>query len=252
MKLKIIANTNKAPALDYLRQVQAFVTHKKIHITDRIPDADVIITLGGDGTMLRASHDAAFFNIPILGINLGTLGFLTDVEKEHGFEAIEKVLSGNYKTEKRLMLDITTPSQPPTIALNDVAIGSHGRLKKYTIYVNGQALDSIRADGIVVATPTGATAYNLSAGGPLLMPGGDMMVITPICPHSLSSRPLVVGGGDTIQIKPHHQQPMAIAVDGQDINESPTITIKKSTLYTTIIKTHDSNFYDTLRRKKIL
>jgi len=277
MVVGIITNAEKDPELSYTCQVRDFLTTQGVIVyewdfsklltfssysaglspsLDSIHDTNFWVVLGGDGTILRCSHIAAVHDIPLLGINLGTLGFLTNAEKQDGFEVLRKVLKGEYEREKRMMLDIALPEQEAlgsvtAIALNDVCIGTTGGLKVFSLYVNNHLLDTIRADGIIVATPTGSTAYSLSAGGPLLMPASKMMVITPICPHSLSIRPLVIGAEDTVRIIVHTPSP--IYLDGQLVTEPGCdITIKKSVHCATIIKTAKSHFYDVLRKKKIL
>ena len=254
MTVGIITNPDKDPDLSYTALVRNFLTQKGVAIREgEFPSrADFCVVLGGDGTILRCSHLAAICDVPLLGINLGTLGFLTDAEKQDGLEALEKVLAGEYETEKRMMLETELPPIP-YLALNDICIGTTGSLKTLSLYVNNHHLDTLRADGLIVATPTGSTAYNLSAGGPILMPGGKMMVITPICPHSLGTRPLVIGESDIVRIVAH--QPSPIIIDGETVGELSTdtgITIKKSSLYATTIKTAQSHIYDVLKKKKIL
>jgi len=245
----IITNKEKDPALSYTAQVREFLIGHGVSISENFPtDADFWVVLGGDGTMLRCAHLAAMHDIPLLGINLGTLGFLTDTEKPDGLEVLQKVLSGEYETEKRMMLEAEGH-----LALNDVFVGAAGGLKTFDLYVNGHLLDTIRADGIIVATPTGSTAYSLSAGGPLLMPGGQMMVVTPVCPHSLSTRPLVIGAEDTVRIVAHQACP--IIVDGENIGETQPhigVFVCKSMHSATIIKTTHAHLYDVLRKKKFI
>jgi NAD+ kinase len=254
MKIGIVTNKEKDFSLLYTAQVRDFLLERGNNVTvsdntsGLFEDADFWVVLGGDGTMLRCSHAAAMRDIPLLGINLGTLGFLTDAEEQDGIKVLEKVLAGEYETEKRMMLEAGN-----YFALNDVCVGATSGLKTFDLYVNDHKLDTIRADGIIVATPTGSTAYNLSAGGPILMPGGQMMVITPICPHSLSTRPLVIGAEDTVRIFARQVSP--IIVDGETIGETlphDSVTIRKSEYSATIIKTAPVHFYDVLRKKKIL
>ena len=251
MTVGIITNKEKDPALSFTTQVRDFLIGQGVHITeDTLTDADFWVVLGGDGTMLRCSHLAAMHDIPLLGINLGTLGFLTDAEKQDGLDVLAKVLKGEYKTEKRLMLDIC---EGQASALNDVFVGAAGGLKTFDLYVGSHLLDTLRADGIIVATPTGSTAYSLSAGGPLLMPGGQMMVVTPVCPHSLSTRPLVIGAEDVVRIVTHETCP--IIVDGETIGETKPgngVCVRKSAHSASIIKTTEAHLYDVLRKKKLL
>ena len=261
MTVGIVANKNRDAGLAYSLEVKSFLEARGATVVG-VPAnldgsrADFWVVLGGDGTMLRAARVAAMLDVPLLGINLGNLGFLTDVDKHDGFNALENVLAGRYESRKRLMLAAgVVPVLPPpmNLALNEVLVTGKGRLKYFSVYVNDMHMDDIRADGIIVATPTGSTAYNLSAGGPILAPYGDMMVITPICPHSLSTRPWVVPGSDTVRIVP--RSPAALLLDGEERGEIPAdggIEICRAPVAVTIIKTNNTHFYEILRRKKIL
>jgi len=243
----IVTNQEKDPTLAYTTLVCEFLKNNGVDFYTQNTQAhvDFWIVLGGDGTMLRQAHVTAKQGVPILGINLGNLGFLTDVENQDGLDAISKVLTGQYKVEERLMLEVEAG-----IVLNDVVVGTVGGLNTFTIYVNDQLLDTVRADGVIVATPTGSTAYNLSAGGPILVPWGKMIVITPVCPHSLSTRPWVIGAEDTVQIKVHQNSPIILDGDSKgEIKTSDTICIKKSKYCTKIIRTSQTNFYHALRNK---
>jgi len=254
MLVGIITNREKDHTLTYTQQVQNFLTQHNISIAaeDNLTQANFWVVLGGDGTVLRHSQLAARYDIPLLGINLGTVGFLTDVEQQDGLDALKKVLDGNFTIEKRLMLQVVKCGER-YIALNDAVVGASGRLKTFSIYVNDVLLDTIRADGVIVATPTGSTAYNLSAHGPILMPGGNMMVVTPICPHNLSTRPLVIGAEDTVCVKSH--QLSALHIDGESMEElapGEDIKVQKAAQHTSIIKTTQADFHTVLRMKKLI
>ena len=170
-------------------------------------DVHCMLVLGGDGTVLRAARTIAQADIPILGINLGTLGYLAEVELSGLEEALQRLMAGAYFTEKRLMLEGTVEyadgAKEEEWALNDVVVSRSGSLQiiRYNIYVNGQFLNSYNADGMIVTTPTGSTGYNLSAGGPLVDPGADLILMTPICPHSLNQRSIVLSSKDVIEIE---------------------------------------------------
>ncbi|MCL1884500.1 MAG: NAD(+)/NADH kinase [Defluviitaleaceae bacterium] len=260
--VRIIANENKNPQ-EFVEEIKKFLLNEG-YIADIIQPPELLgialfcVVLGGDGTVLRAAHYAAVCDVPMLGINLGNLGFLTDVDKKNGIKALGKVLAGNHLLEKRIMLEAefgtskVIPLQE-RLALNEIYIGVSGKLIEYSLYVNEQYMDSIRADGIIISTPTGSTAYNLAAGGPLLMPFGHMIVITPVCPHSLSARPLVIGSSDTVRIVAKNTS--QVSVDGYlrgKIHAGESVFIKASHHRATIIKTTHVNFYTTLRKKKLL
>ena len=220
-------------------------------------ESDFIIALGGDGTMLSVGKRAAKYNTPIMGINLGHLGFLTDSNVDEMETAVKKVLRGDFKLEKRMMLqgDIYTSRdyRRSVIALNEVSI-SRGSISDVGVFVNNEYIDDFFGDGILVSTPTGSTAYNLAAGGPILKSDAKMLAITPICPHKLHARSIVVGADDIVKLvintAPRHR--IFVVVDGQSIcplEHRDYIIIRKAQFYTSIIKTGDLGFYDVLREK---
>ena len=223
--------------------------------------SDLLISLGGDGTLLGIGRKTARFETPILGINLGTLGFLTAEEKTHAEVAIDKVLSGDYKLEKRMMLECSLAKgderKGGIIALNDICItrGNLYKILEFRVYVNDEYVDTLLADGVIICTPTGSTAYNLSAGGPVLKADAQIIAITPISPHTLTSRPIVISADDvvTVEVKPSREDtPFMVSADGQDNYELTgrnVVQIRKADVCTTIIKTKPQSFYDVLRHK---
>lgn len=185
-------------------------------------EIDVAVVLGGDGTMLAAAALVADEGVPVLGINLGRLGFLTPFDLDQAEEAIAAALSGRLSTSERMRLAVTyTPhgEVPVTrMGLNDAVIhqGSMARLIEVEVRLDGEMVSYYRADGLIVATPTGSTAYNLAAGGPIIEPGQRAMVLTPICPHSLTNRPLVVPGSSTVSMTlSNESMGVVITIDGQ-------------------------------------
>lgn len=223
--------------------------------------SDLLISLGGDGTLLGTGRHTARYEKPILGINLGTLGFLTAEEKNHAELAIDKVLKGDYKLEKRMMLSCSIAKgderKEGIIALNDICItrGNLYKVLEIHVYVNDEYVDTLLADGIIICTPTGSTAYNLSAGGPVLKADAQIMAITPISPHTLTSRPIVVSADDvvTVEVNPSREDtPFTVSADGQDnftLTGKNVVQIRKADVCTTIIKTKPQSFYDVLRHK---
>lgn len=174
---------------------------------DTIPeDLDCIIVLGGDGTLIQASRDLHTRNVPMLGVNIGTLGFLTDVEKDNIFEALTAIIQQNYEIDSRMMIEGKVYRNGELIyentALNDIVINRNGTLRviDFDVYVNGEFLNNYSADGVIIATATGSTGYSLSAGGPIVQPNAEMMMITPICPHTLNKRSIILSDNDTIEI----------------------------------------------------
>ena len=267
-KAGIIVNKKKDKGLIFTRQVCEFFGERGVatYVYDvaglgsspYYEEICFFVTLGGDGTMLKSCTLAAIRGIPLIGINLGSLGFLTDVEKEFGCEALSKVLDGNYYLEKRMLLEADFPTCEPLslgslLAVNEVNIRGNGRLTEFSVYVSESPLYVFRADGIVVATPTGSTAYSLSAGGPLLMPCAKMMVITPVSPHSFGTRPLVIDWEDTVRIIVRGEA--RILIDGNqrgELTSGQSVQINASKYFASIIKTSTSNIYTTLRKKKMI
>ena len=212
---------------------------------------DYVLALGGDGTLLSCSRRYAKFNKPIMGINLGHLGYLTSAEKSNAFFALDNLLSENYRIEKRTMLQTENINQKIT-ALNDICIKSSlvSRLISFDLFINNNLIDKYKADGIIISTPTGSTAYNLSAGGPIIKPTLPVFVLTPICAHTLYSRPILISDSDSIKILLDKHSYAQIILDGQKTIKAPKkIKIKKSDLQTKIIKTGSVDFYDIVRKK---
>jgi len=175
---------------------------------DRFADGlDVAVSIGGDGTMLRTVGLVARAGVPVLGINRGHLGYLTNVEAEHWRTALAHVLAGDFRTEERMTLDVTVcgaeaPGSSPLIALNDAVVekSEAGHTVRVAVAISGQHAISYAADALIVSTPTGSTAYNLSAGGPVVSPNLRALVVTPVAAHSLFGRPLVVGPGEVVRV----------------------------------------------------
>lgn len=221
--------------------------------------ADLLLVLGGDGTLLNIAKSACYYDLPILGINLGRLGFLTEVEVGNLKIALKKLVEGDYFIEERTMLEAYSSHNKETkyLALNDIVIsrGSLSRIITYNVFINDTYLDSYMADGIIIATPTGSTAYSLSAGGPIVNPSIPGIVLTPVCPHTLYSRSLVVNNSDKIDINLTEIRGEAyMTVDGQKgipLVVDEAITICKSPMTTKLIRLKDKNFYRSLRMRLI-
>jgi NAD+ kinase len=222
-------------------------------------NADFVVVLGGDGTILRVARHAAVYDVPIQGINIGTLGYLADVERNKAKEAIKNVIEGRFKTDERMMLEASLGrgchGHDTNIALNEVYVtnAAFSRVIQLGLEINGDYVSSYRADGIMVSTATGSTAYNLSAGGPILKPDTQLMAITHVCPHSLTSRPLVISGNDVVRIRVESSYSNAMLnMDGQEsipLVNGDVVTIRRSKYVTKTIRTTDMSFYDILRNK---
>ncbi len=221
-------------------------------------DAELCIVLGGDGTMLQAARSAAYQDIPLIGVNLGTLGYLAEVEKNGIDEALERILAGKYEIEDRMML-YGSMNGEGNYCLNDIAITRYSSITAidYNIYVNDLLLCSYHADGIIISTPTGSTGYNMSAGGPIVEPSANMILITPICPHTLNSRSLVLSAETKIEVeigtfRDNLKQKVVASFDGSGIIEMTTgdrIAIEKSSKTTKILKLNRVSFLQVLGEK---
>lgn len=208
---------------------------------------DFAFVIGGDGTILKVARFYSKFNTPIFGINLGRLGFLSQASRENLKESIEQILSNNYKVEKRIMLCAND-----YVALNDFVIkGSESsRTSRFSLQINGKFVCEYLADGIIVSTPTGSTAYGMAAGGPVLTPNIDVLAIVPICPHTFSARPIVVSAEDEIKILSCPNQEYKVSADGQKVfSFRNDLTIKKSLYCANLALLSDNDFYSVLRNK---
>jgi NAD+ kinase len=221
--------------------------------------SNVVIVFGGDGTILRAARSAAPFGVPILGVNLGGFGFLAEVSGPELEPALHRILEGDYELDERMMLRAGVEREgrgaQEFLALNDIVVTKSGyaRLLKLRMLVNAEHLATHLADGWIVATPTGSTAYSLSAGGPILHPGVDGIVLTPICPHSLNARAVVVSGGDTvsIQVEPTGA-PSILTVDGQEgypLQPGDEVRVGRSPHRARLVRLGGGGFYKRLRAK---
>jgi len=222
--------------------------------------ADIAVIVGGDGTLLAAARQLGDRQVPILAINFGGLGFLTEVTMEEMHSALESVLAGDFAIEERMMIDVVFSRGNKEIAahraLNDVVInrGTLSRLVELEARVDGDAVSLFRCDGLIVATPTGSTAYNLSAGGPIIFPTMRAMVLTPICSHTLTNRPIVFSSDVQIEITLRSSQEgeAYATVDGQvgaKMQPGDLLTIVKSKVAVKLIAPADKNYFDVLRGK---
>lgn len=226
-----------------------------------IPDnVDWVIVLGGDGTLLGAAREVAKYDVPILGVNLGGLGFLTWVALSKLYPVIEMVLKGQFEVESRLMLETRVIRGGDEICrfivLNDVVVnkGPLARIIDLDVYINDQFLTTFRSDGLIISTPTGSTAYNLSAGGPILYPTMTNFILTPICPFTLTNRPLILPDSDIISIKmkEESEEQVSLTFDGQvgfDFKYGDNVLIYKSKEKIELIKSPDQNYFEILRTK---
>ncbi len=221
--------------------------------------AQLLVVLGGDGTLLSVVRRHYAWGLPILGINLGKLGFLTEIELKDMFSGMERVLRGEYSVQERMLLRVGVLRKGQLVrdlrALNEVVVskGAFSRMLELGINIDGQSLEPLPADGIIVATPTGSTAYSLSAGGPIVDPDISVLLLTPICPHSLQSRPMVISPASTLQISVHAQhEDILLTIDGQEsfpLELEDQVIVRRATEAVRLVKVSGIGFYDVLRQK---
>ena len=221
--------------------------------------ADLAVVVGGDGTLLAAARLLGDRQVPIVAINYGSLGFLTEVTLDEMYPALESVLAGEFVTQSRMMMDIHVARGGQRAAdyraLNDVVInkGTLSRMIELEARVDGQYVSRFRADGLIVATPTGSTAYNISAGGPIIFPTMNAMVVTPICSHTLTNRPIVLPEGVKVEIMLRSaQDDVYVTVDGQvglKLQLDDHLVIEKSGVTVKLVAPADKNYFDVLRGK---
>lgn len=266
----IITNSYKDKDYSLTSKMKSYIELKggKCHVIteeEGIPESvEGIFVLGGDGTLIRAAGIASEQDIPLIGVNLGHLGYLCELEEHNVCSAIEEIMNGNYMIEERMMLSgspVTKKegAQIPRKALNDIVICRKGALQlvELIVSVNGEYLNTFRADGIIVATPTGSTGYSMSAGGPIVDPKARMILITPINSHNLNAKSIVIGAEDEVTIELKRRQPQKdekvdVNMDGEQVAElavGDSITICAAEQKTRIIKLSKISFLEILRKK---
>lgn len=277
-RVGLVANSGKIPSGPLVRKAAALIrASKRTVLTDiataelaglKAPtlrdaatltgEVDLLIVFGGDGTMLRVARDIAGWTTPVIGINVGALGFLTDVQAHQLPLALKQIWAGETKLESRSLIEATGFARSTAfqeIALNDFVIsrGATPRLIDLEVTVNGEPLTRYRCDGLIVCTPTGSTAYSLSAGGAVVSPTADVFTLTPICPHTLSNRSVIVGLDSRIQVKVLSQRvDTLLTADGQRIlplAADDVVTIQRSRHHIRLLHLAGSSFFETLRRK---
>ncbi len=273
MKLGVIANINRPDACSIVKRVVRWCQENKqeYYLTDDlkqvcegdlplIPRDEIvkkcnyILAMGGDGTMLAAARLVGDTEVPILGINIGSLGFLTEQTPQDLESSLQRVRNGNFKLEKRIALEASFNSNK-YFALNDIVIdkGEVSRMISLSLSANGDYICSYNADGLIIASPTGSTAYSLAVGGPILNPKMEAMIASPIAPHSLASRPLIFPHDDILDVKVEHSHGYAIlTADGQVDTKLPTgstVSIRIADHAVRLIRFPENSFYSVLRSK---
>lgn len=278
----IITNRIKDPSFAMAKSVRQYLTEKgkkciiqeqirtgaehHYRYTDaaRIPeDVDCVLVVGGDGTLLQACRDLGEKDIPLLGINMGTLGYLAEVERQNVKPALDQLIRGEYVIERRMMLEGTVCRKGKRlmedIALNDIVIGRDGKIRiiDFNIYVNGEFLNSYSADGIIISTPTGSTGYSLSAGGPIVSPEASLMLLSPIAPHTLNTRSIILPEDVeiTVEIKEGHRCAEAgalVTFDGDtcvSLGCGDMVEVRRASRCARLVKINNISFLEVLRKK---
>lgn len=223
-------------------------------------DSNLVIAFGGDGTIIKAAREFSPYNTPVIGVNTGTLGYLAEIAPDE-ISLIDSVISGNFHIEERMMLDVIIERENETVipelpALNEAVLtnGPISRLIKYDLFCNGIQIQSSRADGVIIATPTGSTAYSMSAGGPVADPSLDCIITTPICPFSLNQRPVIYGADSELEISSVacRENEVYLTLDGADIyriGDSDRIIIKRSDIRAKLVRLRHRSFLEVLHEK---
>jgi len=276
-KIGITANIAKEKSPEYALRLRDWLVQQKIEvifdeaIALRIGEStgmerkklaatvDLMIAFGGDGTILRVARFVCEFNTPILGINIGGLGYLTEVYLDEMFTALERILAGDIRTEKRMMLDVLITRHGETVGegsvLNEVVINRDNlsRIVELETAVNDRHLATFKADGLIIATPTGSTAYSLSAGGPIIFPEQEAMILNPLCPHTLTNRPVILPEGATVKVILWTKETGAtLTLDGQVsfvLKSGDAIEVRKSRFVTILVASPHRHYLEILRTK---
>lgn len=276
-RIGIFAKRHHQDALKLAAEVMAWLTERDIEVfvdqplaadmTDvkgypgrSIPSlVDLIVVLGGDGTLLSVARQAGELRTPILGVNLGSLGFLTEITRDELFTVLAQVLKGDFNVSERMRLDAFIRRDGQLVGryrvLNDVVInkGALARIIDMEAWVDDSYLTTFKADGLIIATPTGTTAYNLAAGGPVIYPGLHCLVISPICPHTLTNRPIIVSDEALIKIEVKFQdEDVVFTADGQEgmpLQGGDVVELRKSQQATLLVKSPTRDYFEILRTK---
>jgi len=277
-KIGIIANTDKERSPEYVAQLRDWLLGRGLEVfldqgiaekmdgasglsrKELAAQSDLLVVFGGDGTMLRTARSVAEFDIPIVGINAGGLGYLTEVNLNEMTDAMERILRGDFSTEKRMMLDVLVKRQGrdpvrESHILNDVVINRAdlSRIVDLETAVDDRFLTTFKADGLIIATPTGSTAYSLSAGGPIVFPEQDSIVLNPICPHTLSNRPIILPATAVMKVTLWSKEAGAtVTLDGQTtftLRSGDSVTVRRSPFVTNLVASPHRDYMEILRTK---
>lgn len=251
-RVAIVLNDGKPAAKERARDLAKLLHEGGIAVA--LEEPDLVVSLGGDGTMLRAAQHAHAADVPLLGVNLGTLGYLTEVDASHEVDAVRRVLAGDFETQQRMMLSCEAAGRT-FVALNEVLVerASRRRLVRLAVRVGGENLGDFNADGIIVATPTGSTAYALSAGGPIVSPRAECLVVVPVSPHMVFARPFVLAADEVVEITVRDSgQEASLSLDGHlgsDLGPGSTAVVRRHERPLKLVRLGGPRFIERLRTK---
>lgn len=253
-RVRIVAHPGKPGAKKLEEGLASWLADHQVVVNDE--DPDLVVSIGGDGTMLRAAQHAHAAQAPLLGINQGTLGYLTEVDEGDETDALERIFEGRFEIEERMMLECSVEGmdQPYSfVGLNEVLVerGSRHRLVRLLVSVGGERLGEFNADGVIVATPTGSTAYALSAGGPIVSPRAKCLVVVPVSAHMIFARPFVLGPDETVEIT-EISGSAAVSLDGAlgcDLTEGSRVTVRTHRHSLKLMRIAGPAFVERLRKK---
>ncbi|HEB11769.1 MAG TPA: NAD(+)/NADH kinase [Spirochaetales bacterium] len=269
-RILIIVNTLKEGTSALLEEAKSYFKERGKEVlviplnnnfsSGGLSDKDIAITMGGDGTLLHCARILAGADIPILGVNAGDFGFITEISKDEWIEAYEEYIAGKLEVSRRVMFNANVTREGSIIAsfrgLNDAVIRSSSvsRIIRLRVFLSKTYIGRYRADGVILATPTGSTAYSMAAGGPILHPEMDAFILNPICPFTLSNRAIIIPGDESLEIEIEREQRAGImlTIDGQDVFQltpGDRVAVKKSSKCCLIIRSNKRNFYEVLRTK---
>jgi NAD+ kinase len=274
--IAVIPNEKKDPFFEHTKNLIAYFADKNINIflngiyqqkinnctvkymseKDLYKSCDLLVALGGDGTMLRTAAEASRLNKPVIGVNLGKVGFMSEIEL-HEIDLFDNLFSGNYKTENRMMIDVEiikgTHVKFVGSALNDAVVSRGAKLIEIDLFCDDVKITHYRADGVIIATPTGSTGYSMSAGGPIIDPNIACLCVTPICSHSLINRPLIFSQDSVLEVRNKNvDSEVNLTIDGGSdwkLCESDIVRIKKSRFTAKFISVKNHGFFDVIREK---
>lgn len=269
MIIALFPNASKPESIEIAKEICQYLKQRSVKVVAEKTMAIIIgaspvvesekvdfqICLGGDGTILRLLHRFTGCFAPLLGINMGSLGFLADIPADDIFSSLEDLIAGKYTIQKRLMIEGSTSKEERCFAINEIVVhrGQNPGLIDLEIAVDGRYLNTFAADGVILSTPTGSTAYSLAAGGPILTPELEVIIITPICPHTISNRPIVLFPSNEIRVTYHGRgQAVEISYDGitgLTLAAKETLTVRVSKSHFKLVNLNKHDTFSTLRKK---